>query len=687
MKKLFLLIVVSLYFVNLGIGQSTKNNIIKNAVKDYDGNTYDAVKIGKQVWTKTNMRCTHYADGTAIPKTYVLKSGTYIVSCEDPFYYECPISDTRYGLYYNWQAATRGKSSWRNPSGIQGVCPNGWHIPSPAEWKELFDYVGSIDEYICFQDPTLICKSLASNEGWPEVEYAGASHVKKLIGYEQKELNNATGFSILPAGRNLIDRSVNTDYRGKIASHYGIGKKAYFWTSGLVDKNSALPINIDSQFGAPNVDFEHVWAWNGKEIINHGMSVRCVRDIDTISQKLEKELQKKVKEYNHLFEIYPSRYQKYRVHYNIPNDIYGMQDSLNNMIHNINKKQEEITALYKLDSISYANYCDSLRDRINTYNMLLNSYPDVYQRFKITYSIPREFWGEPSSLHDTLVSIIKEIDTKQSQLIYQHSKDSTVFASSADTLQQAIAEINKKLLQYPYNLSQRTLSDQLSIENFGNSEKLHAELEQKLQSLPNLHQKIEYEIFNELKKSKPDQFVDIYFQEHKEAEKTADSLYIECRCEYKNTLKYKLDFIDKKLPQCSCRIQRYNEDGSLFKSKTEFDNYYNLSEIEFEQEITNRKQLLSDLKQFERELSESKSANLKKGINSDKTDVKSVVDRMEYHQKHCYYDEALAILFKYNEGLSKEWERNGSYFKDKAEMYEAYISEDYAKILKTKKKE
>ena len=37
--------------------------IIPNAVTDYDGNSYDAVRIGEQVWMASNLRTTHYLKG------------------------------------------------------------------------------------------------------------------------------------------------------------------------------------------------------------------------------------------------------------------------------------------------------------------------------------------------------------------------------------------------------------------------------------------------------------------------------------------------------------------------------------------------------------------------------------------------------------------------------------------------
>ncbi len=51
-----------------------------------------------------------------------------------------------FGRLYNWSEVTGGISSTTNPSGIQGVCPNGWHVPSISEWQELINFAGGSGE-------------------------------------------------------------------------------------------------------------------------------------------------------------------------------------------------------------------------------------------------------------------------------------------------------------------------------------------------------------------------------------------------------------------------------------------------------------------------------------------------------------------------------------------------------------
>ena len=110
--------------------------ILKNAVTDIDGNIYNAVQIGNQVWMAENLRTTHYADGTPIPSgsTY----DDYHYSSTEPYFYDPIAYNIKYGYLYNWPAVIHGaENSNNNPSGIQGICPNGWHVPSDEEWNEL----------------------------------------------------------------------------------------------------------------------------------------------------------------------------------------------------------------------------------------------------------------------------------------------------------------------------------------------------------------------------------------------------------------------------------------------------------------------------------------------------------------------------------------------------------------------
>lgn len=96
-------------------------------VIDVDGNIYKTVKIGDKWWMAVNIKTTHYADSSEV---------IYIYHDND--------STSVYGAFYTWNAMMNGASpNNNNPSRIQGICPDNWHLPSTSEWEELFNYVKS----------------------------------------------------------------------------------------------------------------------------------------------------------------------------------------------------------------------------------------------------------------------------------------------------------------------------------------------------------------------------------------------------------------------------------------------------------------------------------------------------------------------------------------------------------------
>ncbi len=102
-----------------------ENNLINNeTVTDYDGNVYNTVAIGDQVWLKENLESTHYSDGTEITEVWAYNDDEGLVST--------------YGRLYTWD----GAMNYSTTEAAQGACPNGWHIPTDAEWTELGTFLG-----------------------------------------------------------------------------------------------------------------------------------------------------------------------------------------------------------------------------------------------------------------------------------------------------------------------------------------------------------------------------------------------------------------------------------------------------------------------------------------------------------------------------------------------------------------
>lgn len=168
----------------------TGSLIDASEVTDYDGNTYKIVKIGSQVWMAENLRTTHFADGSII------------VSYEHPE--KCTSSsNTKYGLLYDW--ITIG--------GMHNICPDGWHVPSDAEWMQLELSLGmsEADANSTGWRGTIAAK-LSGDDGWSSSSNANAA------GNMSAPERNITGFNALPAG-----------YYDFFSSDFG--KTAYFWTA------------------------------------------------------------------------------------------------------------------------------------------------------------------------------------------------------------------------------------------------------------------------------------------------------------------------------------------------------------------------------------------------------------------------------------------------------------------------
>lgn len=175
-------------------------HVIKNAVKDRDGNKYDAVKIGNQIWMASNLKTTKYADGTPIPVVSVTHEGGAWWPTDDNggttavlgYPNDSEIAGRNFGILYNHFAALGtwiGTVEQQLGHDVQGVCPNGWHIPSILEWKELNDYVATNSQYMT--SSKTVPKALAAQYGWKPADH---------VGYPGNDMdaNNSTGFSAAP---------------------------------------------------------------------------------------------------------------------------------------------------------------------------------------------------------------------------------------------------------------------------------------------------------------------------------------------------------------------------------------------------------------------------------------------------------------------------------------------------------
>ena len=232
---------ITLHFITLVDGQPCPDAFI---MTDIDGNTYHTVQIGNQCWMKENLRTTHFADSTPIALGYTSSStSSYRYNPHNNADYV-----TDYGYLYNWPAMMHGETSGSS-AGVQGVCPDGWHVPDDAEWIQLTDYLGNQSQYQCNGNNTYIAKALSSTTIWT------TSSENCAVGNNPAD-NNSSGFTAFPAG-------------GLQNQQYSFGNCAYFWSAPQGSNNQVL-------YRALYHDDATVTRFNGYK--EYAFSVRCVKD-------------------------------------------------------------------------------------------------------------------------------------------------------------------------------------------------------------------------------------------------------------------------------------------------------------------------------------------------------------------------------------------------------------------------
>jgi uncharacterized protein (TIGR02145 family) len=158
-------------------------------VTDIDGNVYQTVKIGNQVWMAENLRVTKYNDSSAIAldtSTAAWASDTTPRYC---FYEKTADSIRNYGVLYNWYVVS--------VLNTKKIAPPGWHVPTDAEWTTLekfmvlnsYNWDGTKDTL----QYNKIAKSLAAKADWST--HTGAGAIGKDL-----STNNRSGFTALPSG-------------------------------------------------------------------------------------------------------------------------------------------------------------------------------------------------------------------------------------------------------------------------------------------------------------------------------------------------------------------------------------------------------------------------------------------------------------------------------------------------------
>ncbi|MBE9511246.1 MAG: fibrobacter succinogenes major paralogous domain-containing protein, partial [Bacteroidetes bacterium] len=210
-----------------------------------------------QLWMKENLKSTHYADGTAL----IDGTGAGDISSDTTTKYYFAYYDNEsyvavYGRLYTWAAVMNGASgSETNPGRVQGVCPDGWHVPDDDEWKELEMYLGMSEK------EASLTYWRGTDEGAKLKESGNIGvNVNGLWRYSGSMYrgNNKSGFTALPAGSRLYNESFRD-----------LSYRANFWTATE---------SFSPYAWCRRLYYNYAEVYRYDDYKTRGYSVRCVKD-------------------------------------------------------------------------------------------------------------------------------------------------------------------------------------------------------------------------------------------------------------------------------------------------------------------------------------------------------------------------------------------------------------------------
>lgn len=193
---------------------------------------FPEVKIGNQVWMAKNLDVSTFRNGDPILEAKTNAEWKEAGKATKPAwcYYVNPAGKTyeTYGKLYNWYAV----------SDPRGLAPQGWHVPTDAEWNTLINYLGG--EYVAGD----------------QMKEASTDHWKSPDG--TTSATNSSGFSVLPGG--------NRSYNG-FFNFFPV--EAYFWSATAYSSDTAWYRSLYHNNSG---------VYRSSDYKEYGYSVRCIRD-------------------------------------------------------------------------------------------------------------------------------------------------------------------------------------------------------------------------------------------------------------------------------------------------------------------------------------------------------------------------------------------------------------------------
>jgi len=248
------LIILSVFIILSACKKKETPVIETGTVADIDGNIYNTVKIGDQWWMAENLKVNRYRNGDSVKYVpqlgYNLDSATWNHLDSGAYCIIDNLSVTSqnyggkmFGYLYNWYVVNDPRN----------IAPEGWHIPSDAEWKVLEEYLGmSPDDadHMSWRGTNQgnKLKIEGGSKGWNQ-----PSDIYTVWG------TNESRFTALGGGCCMFNG---------IWGNPGTFSTGFWWTSST-DNDKPLYRYLD--YNKPNI-----FRYYGPK--TYGFSIRCVKD-------------------------------------------------------------------------------------------------------------------------------------------------------------------------------------------------------------------------------------------------------------------------------------------------------------------------------------------------------------------------------------------------------------------------
>jgi uncharacterized protein (TIGR02145 family) len=242
---LIIVVLITMVFSNACKEDVVKPQIQTDSLVDIDGNVYKTVKIGKQWWMAENLKVKKYRNGNSILE----------VPYNSSIIWDSTLTKGAWCLYFGAESGTGLLYNWYAVSDTSNIAPDGWHVATDNDWKELEKYLGVNSNEIDLigwrgsnQGNKL---KPEQNEGWYK-----SNNINQIWG------NNESGFTALAGSCRL--------YNG-IWGDPGLFFTAFWWTSTehTDSLNKAWFRHLDYSKAS-------IFRYYGHK--SSGYSIRCVKD-------------------------------------------------------------------------------------------------------------------------------------------------------------------------------------------------------------------------------------------------------------------------------------------------------------------------------------------------------------------------------------------------------------------------